>query len=130
MPKLSRLAVFIIGAVLGLALWFIPASFFGLSEPWDAEGPGYVAALLATGLLLGFIGPSHPFAAVTGIFTGQLVVLLGRVIAHPGTDGLWMVGVVFLAGYTFVAAGVGAVLGSALRRRLAPVPRGQDRRSG
>jgi hypothetical protein len=130
MPRLSRLTIFIIGAVLGLVLWLIPASFFGLSEPWDAEGPAYVVALLAAGLLVGFLGPNQLFAAVTGLFAGQLVVLLGRVLAHPGSDGLWMVGVVFLAGYTFVAAGIGAALGSGLRRRLAPVPRGEDRRSG
>jgi hypothetical protein len=129
MPKLSRLAVYIVGAALGLALWLIPSTFFGLSEPWDAEGPAYVIALLVAGLLLGFFGPNQLFAAVTGIFTGQLVLLLGGVLAHPGSDGLWMVGVVFLAGYTFVAGGVGAALGSALRHRVAPVPRGEDRRT-
>jgi hypothetical protein len=86
--------------------------------------------LLLSGLLLGFLGSAHSFAAVAGVFLGQLVVLLGRVVSSPDTSALWMVGLVFLAGYTFVATGLGAVLGTVLRRRLAPVSRGEDRRSG
>jgi hypothetical protein len=45
-------------------------------------------------------------------------VLLWRVVRSPETSELWLVGVVMLAGYTFVATGVGALLGSFLRRRL------------
>jgi hypothetical protein len=38
-----------------------------------------------------------------------------------------MVGVVLLAGYTFVATGIGALLGGALRRRLGPDAGGNRR---
>jgi hypothetical protein len=129
--SLSRRTVLVAGFLFGLGIWLIPATFLGQAEPWDGNRPWYALALLLCGLLLGYLGSAHSFAAVAGVFLGQLVVLLGRVISSPETsEGLWMVGVVFLAGYTFVATGLGAVLGTVLRRRLAPVQRGEDRRSG
>ena len=70
--------------------------------------------------MLGFFGPSRIAAAVASVFLGQLVVLLWRVIASPENSELWLVGVVMLAGYSFVATGFGALLGSIFRRRLAP----------
>jgi hypothetical protein len=130
LAPISRRTVFVVGFLLGLAIWLVPATFLGQSEPWDGNGPWYSLALLLGGLLLGYLGSAHSFAAVAGIFAGQLVVLLGRVISSPENSELWLVGVVFLAGYTFVATGLGAVLGTVLRRRLAPAPRGEDRRSG
>src|SRR5512138_1446885 len=91
-----------------------------LSEPWDGNGPAYPLALLISGMLLGFLGPGRPGAAATGIFLGQLAVLLWRVATSPENSELWLVGVVMLAGYTFVAAGIGAMAGSLIRRRLHP----------
>jgi hypothetical protein len=129
MARLSRRTVVVLGFLLGLGIWLVPAAFFGQREPWDGNGPWYACGLVATGFLLGFLGAGHPFAAVAGVFLGQLVVLLSRVISSPETSELWLVGLVLLAGYTFVATGVGAVLGGILRHRLAPVPRGEDRRT-
>jgi hypothetical protein len=116
---LSRHAVLVVGLVIGLALWLLPARFLGQAEPWDGNSPAYPLALFTGGLLLGLLGPGRPGAAATGIFLGQLAVLLWRVVRSPETSELWLVGVVMLAGYTFVAAGAGALLGSFLRRRLA-----------
>lgn len=127
MPRFSRPAVLVVGILLGLGLWLVPAVFFSLSEPWDSSGPWYALALFGSGLVLGFLGPGRPGAAAAGVFLGQLLVLLWRVVSSPGTSELWLVGVVILAGYTFVATGVGALLGSALRRRLGPEA-GPDRR--
>ena len=120
MPRLSRRTILLIGFCIGLALWLVPAQFMGVSEPWDGNSPAYPLALLVGGLLLGFLGPSRPGAAVTGLFLGQLAVMLWRVVTNPGNSELWLVGVVMLAGYTSVASGVGAMLGSLLRRRLHP----------
>ena len=120
MPRLSRRAVLIVGFVIGLCLWLVPAEFMNLSEPWDGNGPAYPLALLISGMLLGFLAPGRPGAAATGIFLGQLAVLIWRVVASPENSELWLVGVVMLAGYTFVAAGIGAMVGSLLRRRLHP----------
>jgi hypothetical protein len=117
-PHLSRPAVLLIGLIMGLGLWLIPAQFFGQAEPWDGNSPAYPAALFLSGVVLGLLGPSRPGAAATGVFVGQLVVLLWRVVRSPETSELWLVGVVMLAGYTFVATGVGALLGSLLRRRI------------
>jgi hypothetical protein len=119
-PRLSRRTILLVGFCLGLALWLVPARFLSVSEPWDGNSPAYPLALLVGGLLLGFLGPSRPGAAVTGLFLGQLAVMLWRVVANPGSSELWLVGVVMLAGYTSVASGVGAMLGSLLRRRLHP----------
>ena len=128
MAPLSRRAIVLIGFLLGLGLWLIPATFFGQREPWDGNGPWYGVGLALVGLLLGFLGSGHPFVAVVGVFLGQVIVLLTRVVSSPETSELWLVGLVLLAGYTFVATGFGAFLGIQLRRRVAPVPRGVDRR--
>jgi hypothetical protein len=130
MPRLSRLAVFIVGAALGLALWVVPALLSDESLPWNSQGPVYAVTLLIIGFILGFLGPGQPIAAVAGVFIGQLLVLLSRVVTPSATSELWLVSGMLLAGYTVVAGGIGAALGNALRRRLVPVPRGEDRRSG
>ena len=120
MPRLSRRAVVLIGFVIGLGLWLIPARFLGQAEPWDGNSPAYPLALFASGVLLGWFGPGRPGAAATGVFLGQLVVLLWRVVASPENSELWLVGVVMLAGYTFVATGLGALVAGLVRRRLRP----------
>ena len=130
MPRLSRPAVFIVGAALGLALWVVPTLLSDGSVPWNDQGPVYAVALLIIGLILGFLGPDQSVAAVAGVFIGQLLVLLGRVVSSPATSELWLVSAMLLAGYTVVAGGIGAMLGNALRRRLVPIRRGEDRRSG
>jgi hypothetical protein len=117
--RLSRHAVLLVGFAIGLGLWLLPAEFLGQAEPWDGNSPAYPLALFVTGLLLGLLAPGRPGAVATGVFLGQLVVLLWRVVRSPETSELWLVGVVMLAGYTFVAAGAGALLGSFLRRRFA-----------
>jgi hypothetical protein len=118
--RLSRQGVLGLGFAIGLALWLVPAEFLGQPEPWDGNGPAYPLALLAGGLLLGFLAPGRTGTSVAGVFLGQLAVLLWRVVTSPETGELWLVGVVMLAGYTFVATGVGALLGALLRRRLGP----------
>ena len=129
MPRLSRLMVFVTGTILGLALWIVPTLFSGEPLPWDSQGPVFAVALLLLGLFLGFLGPSQTIAAVIGLFVGQLLVLLGRVIANPSTSALWLVSAMLLAGYSFVAGGLGALLGGRIRHRFGPIPRGGDRRT-
>jgi sorbitol-specific phosphotransferase system component IIBC len=130
MPRLSRLAVFTVGAALGLTLWAVPALLSDEPLPWDSQGPVYAVALVIIGFILGFLAPGQLIATVMGVFIGQLVVLLARVATNSATSALWLVSAMLLAGYTVVAAGIGAVLGNALRRRVGPVPRTGERRSG
>jgi hypothetical protein len=119
-PRLSRRAILALSSIIGLALWLIPAGFLHQPEPWDGNGPAYPLALLGSGLLLGFVTPGRTGTIVAGVFLGQLAVLLWRVAAVPENSALWLVGVVMLAGYTFVATGLGALIGSVLRRRMHP----------
>jgi hypothetical protein len=127
MSRLSRRAVLLVGFVIGLGLWLVPALLLGSAVPWDGHGPAYPLALVIVGLLLGFFGPGRPGAAVAGVFLGQVVVLLWQVATRAGSRELWLISVVLLAGYTFVATGIGAFLGNELRRRLSPETRSERR---
>lgn len=120
MPHFSRRAVLATGFVIGLGLWLFPAYVLNAFEPWDGNTPAYPIALAVSGLVLGFLAPSRPGAAIVGVFLGQLAVLISRVLASPASEELWPVGVVMLAGYTSVAVGIGALLGGLVRRRLHP----------
>jgi len=104
-----------IGLALGAAIWVLSASLTGRQEPWDASGLYYPAALLGAGLAGGFLVPGHWGEVAAGTFTGQALVLLGRVMSDPGSGGLWPLGLLMLALYSLLAL-VGALLGSALRR--------------
>lgn len=86
MPRLTRLAVIIVGFALGLALWALPSLLFHQAQPWNGRGPAYALTLVVTGLLRGFFGPRQLFAAVAGVFGGQLVVLLGRGPPQSGSQ--------------------------------------------
>jgi hypothetical protein len=110
-----RWSAFLLGLVLGAAIWLLSPWISGRSEPWDAEGGYYVGALLATGALGGLLIPLHWPTAALGIFIGQLLVILGGVLADPASGGLWPLGVMFLAVYS-VLAFAGALLGAAFRR--------------
>jgi hypothetical protein len=81
----------------------------------------YSAALLAAGVIGGFLVPSHWAEVAVGVFTGQAVVLLARVLAEPASGGLWPLGVLFLGLYSLLAL-VGAGLGSRLRRVIGDRP--------
>lgn len=104
-----------IGLVLGAAIWVLSSLLTGRQEPWDAAGMYYSAALLAAGLVGGFVVPGHWGEVAAGVFTGQALVLLGRVMSDPGSGGLWPLGLMAVALYSLLAL-VGALLGSALRR--------------
>jgi hypothetical protein len=74
--------------------------------------------LIGTGALGGLLVPGHWIEVAIGIFAGQAVVLLARVLAEPADGGLWPLGILFLALYALLAL-AGAMLGSALRRLVA-----------
>ena len=104
-----------IGLALGAGIWLLSASVTGRQEPWDSPGMYYAAALLGAGVFGGFLVPGHWAEVAIGVFTGQAVVLLARVLADPASGGLWPLGVLFLGLYSLLAL-VGAGLGSGLRR--------------
>jgi hypothetical protein len=110
-----RWSAFLIGVVLGAAIWLLSPWITGRSEPWDAESGYYPGTLLGAGAVGGLLLPMHWSAVALGIFVGQALVILGGVLADPASGGLWPLGLVFLAGYSVVAL-IGSLLGAVLRR--------------
>ena len=74
------------------------------------------AALLGAGFVGGLLVPGHWGEVAVGVYAGQALVLLGRVLSDTGSGGLWPLGLMVLALYSLIAL-LGALLGSALRRR-------------
>ena len=108
-----------IGLACGVAVWVFSGAITGRAEPWDSAWMYYAGALIASGAIGGFLVPAHWIEVAVGVFTGQAVVLMARVLAEPGSGGLWPLGVLFLALYSLLAL-AGAVAGSAVRRMLGP----------
>ncbi len=108
-----------IGLVLGAGIWVLSASITGRQEPWDSPGMYYAGALLGAGLVGGFLVPAHWVEVAVGVFIGQALVLLARVLADPANGGLWPLGVLLLGFYSLLSL-LGAALGSRLRRMTAP----------
>lgn len=106
---------FLAGALCGAAIWLLSSVLAGHPEPWDGRAGYYPIALFASGFLCAVALPAFPGAVAFGVFTGQALVLLGRVFADPSGGGLWPLGVLFIGLYTMVAL-AGAVVGSAARR--------------
>jgi hypothetical protein len=104
-----------IGLALGAAIWVLSASIIGRPEPWDASGIYYPGALLIAGFLGGLLVPGHWGEVAIGVYTGQALVLLGRVLSDSGNGGLWPLGLVMLALYSLIAL-AGAIFGSVIRR--------------
>jgi hypothetical protein len=113
--KPRRWLAFLLGLILGAGIWLLSPWITGRSEPWDAEGAYYVGTLFASGAFGGLLIPHHWLSVAFGIFTGQLLVIIGGVLADPSTGALWPLGVVFLGAYTTLAL-VGALLSAAARR--------------
>ena len=110
-----------LGLALGAGIWILSASITGHPEPWDSPGMYYAAALLGAGVIGGFLVPGHWAEVALGVFTGQALVLLARVLADPAGGGLWPLGILFLGLYSLLSL-VGAGLGSGLRRAVGGRP--------
>jgi hypothetical protein len=110
-----RWTAFLIGVILGASIWLLSPWITGRSEPWDAESGYYPGALLLAGAVGGLLVPMHWSSVTLGIVVGQVLVILGGVLADPASGGLWPLGLIFLAGYSVLAL-VGALLGAILRR--------------
>ena len=110
-----RWLAFLLGLIFGAAIWLLSPWAIGRSEPWDAEGAYYAGSLFGSGVVGGLLLPQHWPSVTLGVFTGQLLVILGGVLADPASGALWPLGLLFLAGYTMLAL-IGAFLTAAMRR--------------
>jgi hypothetical protein len=107
----------LLSATAAAMVWALSPWVTGQWEPWDANGVYYPAALLVGGALVGLLSPRPLWAHYLGAFVGQLGYELVALRAGP----LFVLGMVFLLGYTMVFL-VGAAIAGLVRRRLAPKP--------
>lgn len=110
----SWLLAFVIAALAGAAIWLLSPWLTGQGEPWDA-GLYYSGALLAAGLVSGFVAPKPLWAHYLGGVFGQGLYLLLFLPPSP----LTAVGLAFLLVWTLLLL-VGAWAGARLHARRAP----------
>ncbi len=88
--------------------------FTGQAEPWDADGPFYVASLLIAGLGAGGLVPKPLWAHYLGAVVGQLTYEFLFLKVGP----LFLLGAVFLLGYSLIFL-LGAAIAAHVRFRYA-----------
>jgi hypothetical protein len=108
--RLRAVVAIAVAAAAGAAIWAVSPWATGHKEPWDAESLFYVAALIAGGLVSGFLVPKPLWAHYVGSTVGQL----GYGLLFLETGPLLLLGAVFMLGYSAVFL-VGAVGGAHLR---------------
>jgi len=101
----------VVAAALAAAIWALSMPITGHSEPWDAEALYYPVALGVAGVISGAIIPKHLWAHYVGALLGQVAYELVFLKLGP----LFMVGLLFLAGYGIVFV-LGAALAAFVRR--------------
>lgn len=108
---------FVVAAVTSALIWASSPWLTGRREPWDAEFPFYVVALLVAGAVAGGLAPKPLWAHYLGSFIGQLSYETIFLKIGP----LFVLGVVFLLGYSLVFLAA-ASLTSFMRRRFNNAP--------
>lgn len=103
----------LVSVVAGALVWALSPWATGHREPWDAAGRYYVVALLVGGSVAGFLSPRPVWAHYVGGLTGQL----GYEALFLRRGPLFVLGVVFLLGYTIIFV-VGAAVAGQLRGRF------------
>jgi len=104
----------LLAAAAAAMVWGLSPWLTGHWEPWDAHALYYPGGLLVSGALAGLLSPRPLWAHYLGAFIGQLAYEIIALRVGP----LFMLGVVFLLGYTIVFP-VGAALAAYARTRLA-----------
>jgi hypothetical protein len=132
--------VLLIGAAVGMALWYGAPWFAGQPLPWDG-GLRYLAALAIAGAALEAITPGTVWPGPAGLYAGQALALLVPIVAAwvrlrlgLGTSGLdpsvavapgqpWPIvfQLLFLASMTLAAA-LGSVAVAVLMTWNRPLP--------
>jgi hypothetical protein len=110
----SRSLVAILVATLAsAAIWAMSLVLAGRAEPWDAEFLFYVFSLFAAGLVSGTVVPEPLWAHYIGSLVGQV----GYELLFLNIGPLFVLGVVFLLGYSLLFL-AGAAVGALVRRKL------------
>ena len=103
----SALAV-IVSAVLSAAVWALSIPMTGRNEPSDADSPYYFVALAVAGAVSGAVVPKHLWAHYVGAVLGQAAYELAFLKLGP----LFILGLVFLAGYSVIFVVSAAIVAS------------------
>jgi hypothetical protein len=90
----------LVAAVAGALMWASSPWLTGHREPWGADGFFYVGAMAVAGAVAGVLAPKPLWAHYVGAFTGQLMYEALFLKTGP----LFIVGVVFLLGYSVIFA--------------------------
>jgi len=107
----TALLAFFLAAALMAAVWVFSVPLTGQAEAWDSEGY-YFAALVIAGAISGAMIPKHLPIQYLGAFAGQAAYELIFLESGP----LFVLGLLFLAGYCVIFLGTAAVA-AALRKR-------------
>ncbi len=91
------LAVSTVSAAL---IWALSPLLAGHREPWDADGPYYVLALVVAGAAAGVLAPRPWWAHYLGAWLGQL---LFQILFLP-IGSLVVLGAILLLGYSAIFA--------------------------
>ena len=94
----QALLALVIAGVLSAAVWALSPALTGHAEPWDSNGPFYVAALAIAGALAGGLVPKPLWALYLGAVAGQVAYQLLFLRLGP----LFPLGLLFLLGYAIV----------------------------
>jgi hypothetical protein len=127
MRAIPQSLLFCAGIVAGLTLWVGSSLFFGMSEPWDAEGLGYFGTLFVLGAIGGLLRPQAFWLAPAGLFVGQFlfgaVSWVKSIVAYSGGGVNFFVplGAIQLFAFSLVAL-AGAFLGSIVSRASRRAP--------
>jgi hypothetical protein len=98
---------FVVAAVTSALVWFSSPWLTGWREPWDAEFPFYVVALLVAGAVAGGLTPKPLWAHYLGSFIGQLSYEAIFLKIGP----VFVLGVGFLLGYSLVFLAAASLTG-------------------
>jgi hypothetical protein len=103
---------FVLAFALGATIWWLSPFVTGIVEPWDADSPYYIVALVAAGLITGWLCPRRIWPILPGLALGQFAYAIAFVPMGP----LFVIGFVFL--FVFALVAIVAALASSRLRRL------------
>lgn len=94
-------------------MWALSVPLTGKAEPWDAEGFYYLLALAIAGAISGALIPKHLAIQYIGAVVGQAAYE----VVFLKVGALFVLGLVFLMGYSIIFLGAAAVVAGFRTRR-------------